>query len=55
MKRLTDIGFRKVGEWKILSGGIIPNLTDVSQHIIGVKYMPIDFMKSAFSLFEDTR
>ena len=48
MKRLTDIGFRKVGEWKILSGGIIPNLTDVSQHIIGVKYMPIDFMKSAY-------
>jgi hypothetical protein len=29
MKRLTDIGFRKVGEWKISSGGIIPNLTEL--------------------------
>ena len=28
MKRLTDIGFCKVGEWKISSGGIIPNLTE---------------------------
>ncbi len=30
MKRLTDIGFRKVGEWQIVNGAIIPNFTDLS-------------------------
>jgi hypothetical protein len=30
MKRLTEIGFRKVGEWKILNGNISPNLTQLS-------------------------
>ncbi len=30
MKRLTDIGFRKVGEWQIVNGTITPNLTDFS-------------------------
>jgi excinuclease UvrABC nuclease subunit len=30
MKRLTDIGFRKVGEWQIVNGAITPNLTDLS-------------------------
>lgn len=30
MKRLTDIGFRKVGEWKIINGAIAPNLTELS-------------------------
>ena len=30
MKRLTDIGFRKVGEWQIVNGTITPNITDLS-------------------------
>jgi len=30
MKRLTDIGFRKVGEWQIVNSTIAPNLTDLS-------------------------
>ena len=30
MKRLTDIGFRKAGEWKISSDGIIPNITELA-------------------------
>lgn len=30
MKRLTDIGFRKVGEWQVVNGAITPNLTDLS-------------------------
>lgn len=29
MKRLTDIGFRKVGEWKVLNRGITPNFTEL--------------------------
>jgi hypothetical protein len=30
MNRLIDIGFRKVGEWKILSESINPNLSDLA-------------------------
>lgn len=30
MNRLIDIGFHKVGEWKMLSEGISPNLTDLA-------------------------
>jgi uncharacterized protein YfaP (DUF2135 family) len=30
MKRLTDIGFRKVGEWQVVNGAITPNPTDLS-------------------------
>jgi hypothetical protein len=30
MKRLTDIGFRKVGEWKMLKGSISPDLAELS-------------------------
>lgn len=30
MKRLIDIGFRKVGEWQVVNCAIIPNLTGLS-------------------------
>jgi hypothetical protein len=30
MKRLTDIGFRKVGEWKMLNESISPNLLELA-------------------------
>jgi hypothetical protein len=30
MERLTNIGFRKVGEWKMLSGSISPDLFDLA-------------------------
>jgi hypothetical protein len=30
MNRLIDIGFRKVGEWKMLSENISPNLSDLA-------------------------
>lgn len=30
MKRLIDIGFRKVGEWEIISENINPNLSDLA-------------------------
>jgi len=30
MKRLTDIGFRRVGEWQIVNETITPYLTDLS-------------------------
>ncbi len=29
MKRLADIGFKKVGAWKIVNDVIIPTLTDL--------------------------